>query len=195
MDRLAAFEALTDLLNRPREANEQIARHVAERVNADHEHFVHTAPPWAFSAQEVVEKQELLRRLAKRVVEEGLPIPVRPEERAGLQALVAFSFKHYWWAESFTGWVTRHEVEVPPGAYLCRAAHGLWSILGGEAELRRCQAPAPWHRGAEDVCGRYFVSGGTIGRPRRFCSDACAKRNWRVNQWVAHRGQEESLQD
>ncbi len=54
------------------------------------------------------------------------------------------------------------------------AARALWPILEGKAQLLRCPAPAPDKGGQE--CGRYFVSGGRVGYPARYCSETCRKR-------------------
>lgn len=44
----------------------------------------------------------------------------------------------------------------------------------GAIHLSRCPAPAPgdWTR----ACGRYFISGGHVGRPAQYCSPACRVR-------------------
>ena len=53
------------------------------------------------------------------------------------------------------------------------AVHGLWPILEGKARLSRCPAPAP---DKVRECGRFFVSGGRVGYPARYCSETCRKR-------------------
>jgi hypothetical protein len=73
-----------------------------------------------------------------------------------------------------------HQVIFPSVSYqphisrLVWASRGLLPILAGEARLRRCPAPASNKGGQE--CGRYFVSGGRVGYPARYCSETCRKR-------------------
>ena len=73
------------------------------------------------------------------------------------------------------------------------AVQALWPILEGKTRLLRCPAPAPGHSDPKRKCGHYFVSGGKIGRPALFCSEACCKRDSRVRKKVRDReGSEES---
>ena len=55
----------------------------------------------------------------------------------------------------------------------------------GTVLLSRCPAPAPgdWSR----ICGRYLISGGRVGRPQEYCSDACRVRTNRRNEAEANK--------
>jgi len=61
-------------------------------------------------------------------------------------------------------------------ALLVQAVRGLADILcmDGKVKLLRCAAPAPG-RGSKK-CGRFFISGGKGGRPKKYCSNVCARR-------------------
>jgi len=67
------------------------------------------------------------------------------------------------------------------------AARGLWPVLEGKAKLLRCPAPAPGHSNPAIQCGRYFVAGGKVGRPARYCSDTCRRRAAKVGGKVARK--------
>lgn len=70
-------------------------------------------------------------------------------------------------------WTGHHE-------FMSMAVRALWGVMLGHAELRQCEAPAPRPSGCshlfDERCGRWFVRGGGEGRPRKHCSDTCAKR-------------------
>ena len=67
------------------------------------------------------------------------------------------------------------------------ATRGLWPVLEGKARLLLCPAPAPGHSDPAVHCGRYFVAGGKVGRPARYCSDTCRRRAAKVGGKVARR--------
>lgn len=180
------FESLTWLLNATPGQLSYRAYRVVEDATANREHFAHLLPTWAFDKDAVTAQQALILEVATCVVEHGLPIHLSPEKRTALLELVTLPYEHFWWAADGDGWRTRHMSLLSPSSIL-KAARDLWTILDGEAELRRCQAPTPGHSNPDLTCGCYFVSGGKIGRPKRFCSDACAKRDSRVRKKVAER--------
>lgn len=68
---------------------------------------------------------------------------------------------------------------------LIRAARGLWWVLHGRVRLLRCPAPASGRTGR---CGRYFVSGGQVGYPAKYCSETCRKRAQRRRRQGEHNG-------
>lgn len=82
-------------------------------------------------------------------------------------------------------WAPTTEAESLCYGDLVQAARGLWRVLDGQARLLRCPAPTLGHSDPAKKCGHYFVSGGKIGRPAKFCSNACAKRDSRVKKKVA----------
>ena len=185
------FDSLTWLLNATPGQLSYRAYRVEEDATANCEHYAHLLPAWAFSKEAVLEQQDLVCTLAVRAFEHGLPVDVSPEEREALLALAALPREHYWWIPDGDGWRTRHNAHLLTVTSVLGAARDLWAILGGEAELRRCEAPARGHSDHNLTCGRYFVSGGKIGRPKRFCSDACAKRDSRARKLVAERDRQE----
>ncbi len=67
-------------------------------------------------------------------------------------------------------------------------ARGICAVIAGEVQVRRCPAPEPGHSDPARKCGKYFVSGGKIGRPAKFCCENCGKRDSRVRKRVRERG-------
>jgi len=61
---------------------------------------------------------------------------------------------------------------IRPKALLIAAAEALYDVVAGHGALGRCEAQAPWSTGP---CGRIFVDR-PVGRRRRYCSRACARR-------------------
>lgn len=61
-------------------------------------------------------------------------------------------------------------------ALLTQAVRCLADILwmDEKVKLLRCTAAAPGRGSA--VCGRFFISGGKGGRPKKYCSSVCARR-------------------
>lgn len=98
---------------------------------------------------------------------------------------LAGAFVDHKYAEST--WILAESEFYPDLSRLILATRSLWPILAGEARLRRCPAPAPGGDLARK-CGRYFVSGGKVGRPALFCCENCGKRDSRVRKKARERG-------
>jgi hypothetical protein len=137
------------------------------------------APSWGYSEADVWERVDLLRTIARRVADNGLPVILSPEEREALYALASHPRGWLDWiadGDGFRAWRSPAE----PYGWLLDAAHDLWCILAGEARLLRCPAPRPY-KASWRVCGKWFVTGVTRGYPSRYCSATCRKRaeRWR----------------
>lgn len=64
--------------------------------------------------------------------------------------------------------------DLPHVSTIVLATRALWAVLDGPAIIKRCAAKAAG-RGST-YCERYFVTRTGVGRPRKYCSDNCAKR-------------------
>lgn len=125
----------------------------------------------------------LMQRIAANLAA-AEPPNATPGERLSLTWYVSQPTKTYWWPADGE---PRTLGVRGPARRPHLAARGLWRILMGETQIRRCPAPEPGHSDPKRKCGRYFVSGGKIGRPAIFCSDACSKRASRVRKKVRKR--------
>ena len=175
------------LNNTPAELEDRVRLSVCD-ANAYAKTYPEAFPPWAFYEEAAMARCQLLREVARRVVDCGLPVALSRKERERLLDLVSFPCAWHGLAEDGKGFrAVSWETNPFNTSGLMPAARDLWKVLAGEVRLLRCPAPAPGHSNPTMKCGRYFVSGGKVGRPAQFCSDACTKRDSRVRKKVAER--------
>jgi len=180
--------ALADFLNLPETEQRLRSREQVSTAN-----FMKKEPPSPYlAADKIAQTMEHLLRVGQQAAQEGEQtllsdsdrrlveeIANTPWERVELatcpdltpdqnKITYAHSMLYFW--------------SLPVGI-----ARGICAVLSHDVRLLRCPAPAPGHSNPAIICGRYFVSGGKVGRPANFCSEACTKRDSRVRKKVAER--------
>lgn len=123
---------------------------------------------------------------------EGLLIP--PDTQKLLMSIANYPVPMHIIESTGDGPVVARLVTTPYCEFIVEAVRSLWSVLMGDARLLRCPAPAPRPvnppNNFSEKCDRWFVNKGGQGRPRKYCSDTCAKR---ASRWGLVRSDKSGL--
>jgi len=133
-----------------------------------------------FDPDELWEMQGIVLKIVQQLEKGGKRVHIQQETQRRLKDIANYPVPLHTMSSSGRGPVRVGLVTTPHVEFVVGAVRALWVVLMGEAELRRCPAPAPRPKSCphnfSQKCGRWFVHAGGEGRPRKYCSDTCAKR-------------------
>ena len=186
------FETLESILNA---TDQDLARFVADVARANdrcHALAAELKPQATGSAGGVAPSREeaaafldMVRAWAPSLAEDGTTLPVHREHAS----------EEWQWIVSLCHGPDRYydhpalranptEQILAPVEPLVRIARAVWRIVVlGEGRLHQCSASTPARphhkRYSRALCGRWFVSGSTVGEVPVYCSATCRHRAWR----------------